>query len=163
LKASFVYWILPTVVCKRSNLFQTVKRFKCLEALSYSDGICIPISFGYRPKSHVLRNGRVFKGYPYDNQFSIRHEETMAAFCESVQGSAINWLDLIDNPFLCEPSDRNWRPVKGCQMVSFQTKNPNLCIFWGTLERKVLLFTYFDHLEYFTTTGYILWAFGIFW
>jgi hypothetical protein len=29
---------------------------------------------------------------------------------------------------------------QGCQMVSFQTKNPNLGIFGRTLERKMLLY-----------------------
>jgi hypothetical protein len=36
----------------------------------------------------------------------------------------------------------NWRALprrtQGCQMASFQTKNPNLGIFWGTLEWKML-------------------------
>jgi hypothetical protein len=31
-------------------------------------------------------------------------------------------------------------PKQGCQMVSFQTKNPNLGIFWSTLEWKILYF-----------------------
>jgi hypothetical protein len=36
---------------------------------------------------------------------------------------------------------------QGCQMVYFQTKNPNLGIFWRVLQWKML---------------YILWSFGIF-
>jgi hypothetical protein len=33
--------------------------------------------------------------------------------------------------------------IQGCQMVSFQTKNPNLGIFWRTLEWKMLLYILF--------------------
>jgi hypothetical protein len=51
---------------------------------------------------------------------------------------------------------------RGCQMVSFQTKNPNSGIFWRTLEWKMLLNIHSGHLEYFTTSEYILWAIGNF-
>jgi hypothetical protein len=43
--------------------------------------------------------------------------------------------------------------VQGCQMVYFQTKNPNLGIFWWALECKMLL--------YFMTIWNILRPFGI--
>jgi hypothetical protein len=34
-----------------------------------------------------------------------------------------------------------WAPqAQGCQMVSFQTKNPTLGIFWKTLEWQMLLY-----------------------
>jgi hypothetical protein len=42
----------------------------------------------------------------------------------------------------------------GCQVVYFQTKNPNLGKFWTALEWKMLV--------YFTAIWYILWSFGIF-
>jgi hypothetical protein len=35
---------------------------------------------------------------------------------------------------------------QGCQMVSFQTKNPNLGIFWETLEWKMLLYIMYGNL-----------------
>jgi hypothetical protein len=41
---------------------------------------------------------------------------------------------------------------QGCQMVHFQTKNPNLGIFFWALECKVLF--------YFMTIWNILWQFG---
>jgi hypothetical protein len=40
---------------------------------------------------------------------------------------------------------------QGCQMVCFQTKNPNILEDLG-MENAVI---YSGHLEYFTTTGYI--------
>jgi hypothetical protein len=46
-------------------------------------------------------------------------------------------------------------------MFSSQTKNPDLGKFWRTLKWK-LFFLNSGHLEYFTTIGYILWAFNNF-
>jgi hypothetical protein len=46
------------------------------------------------------------------------------------------------------------RKVQGCQMVSFQTKNPNLGKFWRALDWKMLI--------YFMALWNILQAFGIF-
>jgi hypothetical protein len=44
--------------------------------------------------------------------------------------------------------------VQGCQMVSFQTKNPNFGKFWRTLDWKMLI--------YFMSIWNILQTFGIF-
>jgi hypothetical protein len=46
---------------------------------------------------------------------------------------------------------------QGCQIVFFQTKNPNLGKFWRALEWKGLVY---GHTEYFTAIWYILWPFG---
>jgi hypothetical protein len=54
----------------------------------------------------------------------------------------------------------NRRRVQGCQMVCFQTKNPNFGHIWRVLEWKMLLYFY-DHLEYFTATWYNVWSFGV--
>jgi hypothetical protein len=43
---------------------------------------------------------------------------------------------------------------QGCQIVYFQTKNPNLSIFWMVLQWKILV--------YIMAIWYILWQFGIF-
>jgi hypothetical protein len=43
---------------------------------------------------------------------------------------------------------------QGCQMVCFQTKNPNLGEFWRALDWKMLI--------YFMATWNILWTFGVF-
>jgi hypothetical protein len=40
--------------------------------------------------------------------------------------------------------------LQGCNMVYFQTKNPNLGKFWRALEWKMLVYVFYDHLEYFT-------------
>jgi hypothetical protein len=42
---------------------------------------------------------------------------------------------------------------QGCQMVYFQTKNPNMGKFWWAVEWK--------KLAYFMTIWNILWQFGI--
>jgi hypothetical protein len=55
-------------------------------------------------------------------------------------------------------------------MVYIHTKNPNLGIFWRTLERNTYVGIFYDHLERFTaiwyslymTMWYSLWSFGIF-
>jgi hypothetical protein len=44
-------------------------------------------------------------------------------------------------------------PKQGCQMVYFQTKNPNLGTFWRALERKMFI--------YFVIIWNNLWPFGI--
>jgi hypothetical protein len=51
----------------------------------------------------------------------------------------------------CEANGRDGE--QGCQMVSFQTKNPNLGKFWRDFEWEMLV--------YFMTIWNILWPFGI--
>jgi hypothetical protein len=51
---------------------------------------------------------------------------------------------------------------QGCQMVSFQTKNPNLDKFWRALHRWEMLIYFKGHLEYFKDIWDILWPFGTF-
>jgi hypothetical protein len=50
--------------------------------------------------------------------------------------------------------------VQGCQMVCFQTKNPNWGKFWRALEWKMLVCIFYGHLGYFTVLWCILWPFG---
>jgi hypothetical protein len=50
---------------------------------------------------------------------------------------------------------------EGCQMVCFQTKNPNFGKFWRVWLCKILGIFY-DHLVYFMAIWNILWPFGIF-
>jgi hypothetical protein len=38
---------------------------------------------------------------------------------------------------------------QGCQMVCFQTKNPNLRKFWRALDWKMFIYYVGNHLEYF--------------
>jgi hypothetical protein len=45
-------------------------------------------------------------------------------------------------------------PYQGCQMVYFQTENPNLDQFWRVLQWKMLV--------YFMDIWSILWTFGLF-
>jgi hypothetical protein len=64
-------------------------------------------------------------------------------------------------------------PRQGCQMVSFQTKNPNLGKFWRALDRKKLKYLmaiwnilltfkiFYDHLVHFVFIWYIFPGFGI--
>jgi hypothetical protein len=49
---------------------------------------------------------------------------------------------------------------QGCQMVCFQTKNPNLSKFCGVLLRKILVY-FMANWKYFVAIWYILWYFGI--
>jgi hypothetical protein len=59
--------------------------------------------------------------------------------------------------------------TQGCQMVCFQTKNPNLGKFWRAFDWKMfytyilwpLGISYWD-LGYFMTNWYILYSFGTF-
>jgi hypothetical protein len=66
------------------------------------------------------------------------------------------------------------RQRQGCQMVYFQTEDPNLGKFWRALQWKLLVCfmtiwsilrpsgLFYCHLVYFTAIWYILWSFGIF-
>jgi hypothetical protein len=49
----------------------------------------------------------------------------------------------------------NHNTFQGCQMVYFQTKNPNLGKFWRALSLENLD-NFFDHLEHFTDSLDIL-------
>jgi hypothetical protein len=49
-----------------------------------------------------------------------------------------------------------------CQMVYFQTKNPNVGKFWKDLKWKMYIGIFYGRLVYFTTIWYILWPFGLF-
>jgi hypothetical protein len=51
-------------------------------------------------------------------------------------------------------SNKNMHLNQGCQMVYFQTSNPNLGKFWRALDWKVLI--------YFMVMWNISWTFGIF-
>jgi hypothetical protein len=65
------------------------------------------------------------------------------------------------------------RQDQGCQMVSFQTKNPNLGKFWRALDGKMLICfraiwnilrifgIFYDHLVQFVFIWYISSGFGI--
>jgi hypothetical protein len=59
----------------------------------------------------------------------------------------------------CSTSKKN--EAQGCQMVCFQTKNPNLGKFWWVMLCKIFgIFR--NYLLYFTAIGNILCPFGIF-
>jgi hypothetical protein len=49
-----------------------------------------------------------------------------------------------------------------CQMVYFQTKNPNLGKFWKVLQWKMYIGIFYGRSVYFTAKWYILWPFGTF-
>jgi hypothetical protein len=56
---------------------------------------------------------------------------------------------------------------QGCQMVCFQTKNPNLGKFWRALDWKMFYILwpfgiFYGDLGYFMTIWYILYSFGTF-
>jgi hypothetical protein len=60
-------------------------------------------------------------------------------------------------PFTAEPDKvRN----QGCQMVYFQTKNPNLVKFWNVYAMEDVGVLY-GHLVNFTAIGYNYWLFAI--
>jgi hypothetical protein len=45
---------------------------------------------------------------------------------------------LKKNIYANNPSSGHW--IQGCQMVSFQTKNPNLGKFWRAVHGKMLIY-----------------------
>jgi hypothetical protein len=51
--------------------------------------------------------------------------------------------------------------MQGCQMLYFETKNPNLGKIWRVLQWKMMVH-FNGHLAYFTSIWYIFWPFGIF-
>jgi hypothetical protein len=68
---------------------------------------------------------------------------------------------------------KNRVPFQGCQMVCFQTQNPNLGKSWGVLQWKMLLYfmpiwsifrpleIFYDHLVKFVVICYIFPRFGM--
>jgi hypothetical protein len=68
-------------------------------------------------------------------------------------------VNLLKAKIKNRPNDKNSghlaRRLQGCQMVYFQTKNPNLGKFWRTLHRKILIYRN-GHLEYFKNIWDIL-------
>jgi hypothetical protein len=52
--------------------------------------------------------------------------------------------------------------LQGCQMVCFQTQNPNLGKFWSPLHKLENVNIFYGHLEYFNEVWEILWPFGTF-
>jgi hypothetical protein len=89
--------------------------------------------------------------------FSVGHQiqncTSLIRWLKSTREHQMSWLDLFADicrmPHFCTVCGQ------GCQMVSFRTKNPNLGIFWRTLEWKLLIYIYSGRLEYFTTVGYM--------
>jgi hypothetical protein len=55
------------------------------------------------------------------------------------------WIRLVYFPYCVEAGGRN----QGCQMVYFQTKNPNVGKFWSVLGRLENVGIFYGHLEYF--------------
>jgi hypothetical protein len=55
--------------------------------------------------------------------------------------------------------EQKLKSQQGCHMVCFQTRNPNLGLFWRDLEWKLFFFKFYDHLEYFLGIWYNLWQF----
>jgi hypothetical protein len=62
----------------------------------------------------------------------------------------IDWFCLAFEP----AKTLDYFGIQGCQMVCFQTKNPNLGQFWSALDWKIFI--------YFMAICNILWTFGIF-
>jgi hypothetical protein len=87
-----------------------------------------------------------------------------------VSGFSRNWNVKISQIPCQQPYTReNGNPHldQGCQMVSFQTKNPNLDKFWRALDRKMLMYfmtiwNILQTLRYFMTIWYTLYSFGTF-
>jgi hypothetical protein len=77
--------------------------------------------------------------------------------------------------YFCQNSQRYVcrQPHRGCQMVYFQTKNPNLGIFWRILQWKMLVYfvdiwcilhrfsIFYAHWVYFVVIWYIFFWFGM--
>jgi hypothetical protein len=57
--------------------------------------------------------------------------------------------------------ERWWMWLQGCQMVCFQTKNPNLGKFGGSCNRRYEDGIFYGHLVHFTVFCYILWTIGM--
>jgi hypothetical protein len=70
-------------------------------------------------------------------------------------------------------TNSHWRgPTQGCQMVCFQTKNPNLGILWRALDWKMFIYVmaiwnilwslgiFYDHLVHFVFIWYIFSGIG---
>jgi hypothetical protein len=79
-----------------------------------------------------------------------------------------NYCSFLDGINALWHKNPHWpHPIQGCQMVYFQTKNPNLGKFWRVLQWQDIctLWTFgifYSQLLYFMAIWYILWLFGIY-
>jgi hypothetical protein len=86
--------------------------------------------------------------FPFDLPSRLQLDDT--------QGQGCHWVPYSSSLQTVSP---RWLPLyQGCQMVYFQTKNPNLGKFWSALQWNMLVNFIAIHM-YFTAVWYILWPF----
>jgi hypothetical protein len=74
---------------------------------------------------------------------------------------------MLSCAFIEESGRKGGSSRQGCQMVCFQTKNPNLGKFWRVLKWKFFYILrpsglFYGHRKYFIAIWDILWSFGTF-
>jgi hypothetical protein len=110
-----------------------------LRVLKYIHQLTMPLwtywsRYWYWSRDIISRYFKATKGHNYEPHFE--------------QITHVLSVNIVRNGFMKSA------PVQGCQMVCFQTKNPNLGKFWRTLDWKMLI--------YFMDNRNILWPLGTF-
>jgi hypothetical protein len=135
----------------------------------------------------VLRPTRSYKGIPHERNWIIFiHGFLRISFIDFSKLFRFFFSTVTQKQFAClfsrpmiVPAETEFQffglkkkqsgrcRSQGCQMVCFQTQNPNLGKFWRTIDWKVLIYftaigIFYGHLGSFTTIWYILCSFGTF-
>jgi hypothetical protein len=86
-------------------------------------------------KSYLRRRGKTLKR----RNFTSRNGKFFAEFCINEKGTNCFYFDVSLETRIVSWT-KNAAPVQGCQMVCFQTKDPNLGKFWRVLHWKTLVY-----------------------
>jgi hypothetical protein len=97
--------------------------------------------------------------FPIWNAFRGEKIKSVTTVCTIIN------LNSFFTSFVRTPSDAleisTSTSNQGCQMVYFQTKNPNFGKFWRALDWE-MLYIFYGNLECFTDNWDVLWSFGTF-
>jgi hypothetical protein len=94
-------------------------------------------------------------------------------YLQAVSMATATRAGMVSSKQLQTGSQSSGNTNQGCQMVCFQTKNPNLGKFWSVLQWKMLVYLmsiwsilrplelFYGHLVYFVIIWYIFSRFGM--
>jgi hypothetical protein len=115
----------------------------------------LPLLLRYGTDENMVGNGY---------SFHFRREEFGFLVISTIHMYVWARLLFVINTF---PAARDGFRAQGCQMVYFQTRNPNLSKFWSVLQWQILVYfmdiwSFYGHLKYFMDIWSILRTFEIF-
>jgi hypothetical protein len=111
-------------------------------------GIFFPALVSRTEKNLATLVQRIYVIAHVEKKRQKRFQKRIPCFCE------LNFFNKLRIKLLRPSFNPRKSTTQCCQMGYFQTKNPNVGLFWRALDWKILI--------YFIAIGNILWTFGIF-